>query len=189
MKAWSWYAWDVEGLSTSGISGEWSGWRGRGAHGVAMFWAEHAGSCAGGALLLVGRRGLGDLALKRGLLLSAQDVPNVVWRARGTGSIWRSHMVRRASGVSCSWVEARVLREVIGAPRTRVHHGWIPVHPWAGSSLVVLHSVLRMSALPADCQRRWCWILKLHFGWVFPQELKLLARVRRRDKFWLAALD
>ena len=141
---------------------------------MAMFRAEHAGSSAGGALL-VGRRSLGDLALKRGLLLSAQDVPDVVRRPRATSCVWRSHMVRRAPvGVCCCWVEASssVLREIVGAPLSRMHHGWIPVHPGAGGScLMVLHGVLGMSALPADSQRRWCWVLKLHSEWVFPTKL------------------
>ena len=182
MKAWSGNAWDVEGLGTRGISRERSIWGGGRAHGVAIR-AEDTSSCTGGALL-VGRWRFGDLALKRGLLLSAQDVPDVVRRPRATGSIWRSHMVRRASvGVSCSWVEARVLREVVGSPRTRVHHGWIPVHPRAGGSLMILHSVLWMSCLPADGQRRWCWILKLHYGWVFPGALLAYTpRVCRRGE-------
>lgn len=83
-------------------------------------------------------------------------------------------MVRRAVGI---WVA--VLREVVG-PVTWMH-GWIPVHPGAGSSLVVLQRVVRMPILPAGSEGRWRRGVKLHFRMDF-------LGVAALEMSWLVAL-
>lgn len=89
-------------------------------------------------------------------------------------------VVRRASAwvdccrIECR-VEARVLREVIPPVRS-MHRSWVPVHPRAGSGLVVLQGILGMPALSADSQR-WRSLVKLHFP-----------RSESRSESWLAAL-
>ncbi len=167
MHACSGHGGQVEGLGSTSICRIRRVWGGRRSH-PRVFRTEDARSGAGGALL-VGRGRLGDLALQRSLLLSTQDVPDVVWRAwpssSGTRCIGR-HMavvVRRASvGIQRGRVAVVVLREVV-APR-RWMHGWIPVHPWASSSsLVVLQRIVGMPALSASSERRWRCRVKLHF--------------------------
>lgn len=159
----------VEGLGSRGISREGCVWSGGGPHGtVSVLGTEDTGGSAGGALL-VGRGRLGYLALQRGLLLRAEDVPDVVWRPRAAGMVGRSHMavVRRAPcGVGCSRIEGRVLGEVV-APVAWVHCSGVPVHPGAGGGLMVLDGVLGgVPVLSADSAERWwrggvelhCWV-------------------------------
>lgn len=149
---------EVEGLCPRSISREWCVWSCWRAHGVSMLGAENTGSSAS-RTLLVGRRRLGDFALQRSLLLSSQDVPNVVWRSSSSACIGWSDIVGATVRIHRP---VAILCEVVG-PGIRVHRR-IPVHPWAGSSLVVLQSIVRMSILPAGSERRRPAGVKLHFS-------------------------